>query len=96
MTGGVFLGLMLIGMPIAFVLIGATLAFVAITGNVAQKRVQDRAYRQGNQMPIRAGKHGIHFARPHLDRGAHSFEFRPLNRVRMHRVHHRPRHGALR
>ncbi|APZ53443.1 TRAP transporter large permease [Salipiger abyssi] len=35
MTGGVFLGLMLIGMPIAFVLIGATLAFVAFSGNVA-------------------------------------------------------------
>ncbi|PCD76727.1 TRAP transporter large permease [Pseudothioclava arenosa] len=35
MTGGVFLALMLIGMPIAFVLIGATLAFVAITGNTA-------------------------------------------------------------
>lgn len=35
MTGGVFLALMLTGMPIAFVLIGATLAFVAFSGNTA-------------------------------------------------------------
>lgn len=35
MTGGVFLALMLTGMPIAFVLTGATLAFVVFSGNGA-------------------------------------------------------------